>query len=330
MTDAISSLVPPARIPSEKVGLPRLLGLGLLAAALFSITFVLNRAMSLGGGNWVWSASLRYFDTAVLLGSWLLLRRGARYLGDVLRLFRRRLTFWLLAGGIGFGIFYACCCFAADHAPGWIIAATWQLTILATPLVLRAFGAPVPFRGVVFLLLVFAGVLAINAQRILSNVPVDQILAGVLPALVAAFAFPVGNQLLNRAKHEPGDDAAILADPTAAVFLLTLGSLPVFSLLVLIAMPSYPSASQIAATGIIALVAGCLATTLFIYARNLSNDSYRIAAVDATQAGEVAFALLGEMFALGVAPPDILSWIGLVAVVGGLVGFTFRASTPSI
>ena len=102
MTDDISSLVPPARIPSEKVGLPRLLGLGLLAAALFSITFVLNRAMSLDGGNWVWSASLRYFDTAVLLGSWLLLRRGARYLGDVLRLFRRRLTFWLLAGGIGF------------------------------------------------------------------------------------------------------------------------------------------------------------------------------------------------------------------------------------
>ena len=281
--------------------------------------------MSLGGGDWVWSASLRYFDTAVLLGGWLLLRRGPRYVIDVLRLFRRRLIFWLLAGGIGYGVFYACCCFAADHAPGWMIAATWQLTILATPLVLRAFGTPVPFRGVVFLLLVFAGVLAINAQRILSDVPMGQILAGVLPILVAAFAYPVGNQLLNRAKHEPNDNTGILADPTASVFLMTLGSLPVFILLIFMRMPSFPSEGQVAATGVIALVAGCLATTLFIYARNLSNDAYRIAAVDATQAGEVAFALLGEMLVLGAPPPDLLGWAGLVAVVGGLVGFTLRS-----
>jgi len=59
----------PAKAPQQSVlpGIPRLLWLGLLAAALFSITFVLNRAMSLEGGHWVWSASLRYFDTALLL-----------------------------------------------------------------------------------------------------------------------------------------------------------------------------------------------------------------------------------------------------------------------
>ena len=324
MSNASGPLLPTTRKPAGNVGMPRLIGLGLLAAALFSITFVLNRAMSLDGGDWVWSASLRYVDTALLLGGWLLVRRGPRYLVEVLRLFRRRLGFRLLAGGIGFGIFYACCCFAADHAPAWVIAATWQLTILATPLVLRAFGTPVPLRGVFFLLLVFVGVLAVNAQRILSDVPLDQILAGVLPILVAAFAYPVGNQLLNRAKHASGDDAAMLADPTAAVFLLTLGSLPIFGLLILVTMPSLPSESQIAATAIIALVAGCLATTLFIYARNLSSDSYRIAAVDATQAGEVVFALLGEMLVLGGTPPDVLGWIGLVALLGGLIGFTLH------
>ncbi|POF62657.1 multidrug resistance efflux transporter family protein [Novacetimonas maltaceti] len=305
-------------------GMSRLLGIGLLAAALFSITFVLNRAMSLGGGHWVWSASLRYFDMALLLAAWLLVRRGPHYLGAVLRLFRDRPGFWLLAGGVGFGVFYACCCFAADHAPGWIVAATWQLTILATPFVLRAFGIRVPLRGLVFLGLIFLGVLTLNLQRAASGVGMAQILAGVVPVMVAAVAYPVGNQLLNRAKHAGDEASVLLADPVAGVLLLTLGALPVFIGLVLFVRPPPPDAAQVGATALIALVAGCLATTLFLYARNLSNDPLRIAAVDATQAAEVAFALLGEMFVLGAAPPDLPAWLGLVAVMGGLIGFTFQ------
>ncbi len=327
MTGSANSLPGIIGVSSGKAspGMPWLLGLGLLAAALFSVTFVLNRAMSLGGGHWVWSASLRYFDTAVLLSGWLLFRRGPRYLAAVLRLFRQRLRFWLVAGGIGFGVFYACCCFAADHAPDWIIAATWQVTILATPFVLRAFGARVPLRGLVFLGLIFLGILILNAQRIMSGVAAPQILAGVLPILVAAVAYPVGNQLLNRAKHAGDEAAAMLADPMAAVLLLTLGALPVFAALILVSMPPPPSRGQFAATAVIALIAGCFATTLFLHARNLSNDPFRIAAVDATQAGEVGFALLGEMLLLGVAPPDLLSCAGLVAVVAGLIGFTFQS-----
>ena len=34
--------------------------LGLLASLFFAATFVLNRSMNLGGGYWLWSASLRY------------------------------------------------------------------------------------------------------------------------------------------------------------------------------------------------------------------------------------------------------------------------------
>jgi drug/metabolite transporter (DMT)-like permease len=309
---------------AARPGMPRLLGLGLLAAALFSVTFVLNRAMSLQGGDWVWSASLRYLDMAVLLAAWLLLRRGPGYLGAVLRLFRRRLRFWLLAGGIGFFLFYACCCYAAGHAPGWIVAATWQVTILATPFVLRAFGAKVPLRGLVFLACIFLGILILNAERIAAGVAPAHMLAGVLPVLVAAVAYPVGNQLLNRAKHGGGADADLLADPIAAVLLLTLGALPAFAVLIVVARPPPPNLGQIADTAIIALVAGCLATTLFLHARNLSSDPYRIAAVDATQAGEVGFALLGEMLLLGAPPPDLASWIGLLSVIGGLVGFTLR------
>ena len=304
-----------------------LLAIGLLSAALFSTNFVLNRAISLDGGHWVWSAALRYFDTTILLGAWLLCRRGPPYVARIFSLFRRKWRFWLLAGGVGYGLFYACLCFAADHAPAWITAATYQLTILASPFVLRAFGKRVPIHGIIFLILIFLGVLIINAQRIISGIPLGQVLAGVLPTAIAAIVYPIGNQLVSEAKHAGGDDAALLADPIASVFLMTIGSLPVFLALLLVTMPPPPGAHQIISTAIIALCAGCLATSLFLYARNLSSDPYRIAAVDATQAGEVAFALLGEMLILGTPYLGVLSWLGLCAVLGGLLGFTLWRKT---
>lgn len=303
--------------------MPRLLGLGLVSAALFSVTFVLNRWISLSGGHWAWSASLRYIDMAVLLAVWIAARRGVGYLVTVLRLFRRQFRFWLLAGGIGFGVFYTGICYAADNAPGWIVAATWQITILATPLVLWAFGSRVPRRGIAFSVMIFLGILILNAQRVAAGVEPLQMLKGVLPVIAAALAYPIGNQMLNRAKHEGGEGGAILANPSAAVLLLTLGALPFFAALLLLTMPPPPSAGQLVSTAVIAVVAGGLATTLFLHARNLSSDPLRIAAVDATQSGEVAFALAGEVLFLGAAPPTLVGWLGLLGVIGGLAGFVF-------
>ena len=301
-------------------GLPGQVGIGLLAAALFSSTFVLNRAISLSGGPWIWNAALRYVDMAVLLASWIGLRGGLPRLLAVLGVFRRRLGFWLLAGGVGFGVFYLCICFAADHAPGWVVAATWQTTIVATPLVLRCFGRRVPLRGLLFAVVILAGIVTLNAGAIMAGLPGRQIMAACGPVLLAAVAYPVGNQLLNRARHA-GGDLAVLQDAPACVLLMTLGSLPVFLLALLLVTPPLPGAGQIVSTGLVALVAGCGATTLFLRARNRSADPYSIAAVDATQAAEVGFALLGEIVLLGGAWPDLAGWIGLAAVTAGLVGF---------
>lgn len=303
--------------------MPSLLGLGLLAAALFSVTFVLNRAISLQGGHWLWSAALRYADMAVLLALWLAARRGPAALAAVWAAFVGRLRFWLMAGGIGFGVFYAGCCYAADHAPGWVVAATWQVTILMSPLVLRGFGLAVPRRGLLFLAVTFLGIVLVNVQQMAAGVTLAQVLHGVVPVLVAALAYPVGNQLLNRERHRGGPQSALLADPVAAVLLLTLGALPFFGLLLALVQPPPPGMGQVVNTAIVALSAGCFATALFLHARNLSHDPYRIAAVDATQAGEVAFALLGEILLLGAPPPGPLGWLGLAAITAGLVGFAF-------
>ncbi len=314
----------PAAVRRAHPGLPGLVGLGLLAAALFSVTFVLNRAMSLAGGPWVWTAALRYVDTAAILSAWLLVRRGPRALGSVGRLFLRRAGFWLTAGGIGFGVFYLGICYAAGHAPGWVVAATWQVTILATPLVLRGFGSRVPRHGVAFAVVILLGIVLVNLHALAGAGGVARTLVRAAPVLVAAFAYPFGNQLLNRARHGGRDPDRVLADPAACVLLMTLGSLPVFLVAVLLAAPPPPTAGQWVSTAVVALVAGCGATTLFLHARNSTTDPYRIAAVDATQAGEVGFALLGEVALLGAPLPDAAGWLGLVAVTAGLIGFAAR------
>ena len=84
----------------------RLLALGVLAALFFSSSFILNRAMSLAGGHWVWTASLRYGYMTLFLSLWLVITGKARLLGDVAAIFRHYWRFWIMAGRIGVGLFY--------------------------------------------------------------------------------------------------------------------------------------------------------------------------------------------------------------------------------
>jgi len=119
----------------------RLILLGLLSAAFFSATFILNRFMSLSGGHWVWSSSLRFFYMFFLLVILITINRGADYLRTVITIFIKNYRFWLIAGSIGFGIFYSLLCYAADHAPGWVVAGTWQFTVIATSIFYKARNA---------------------------------------------------------------------------------------------------------------------------------------------------------------------------------------------
>ena len=51
----------------------RLILLGVLSGAFFSSTFILNEVMSVSGGHWLWSASLRYFFMILFLALILLI-----------------------------------------------------------------------------------------------------------------------------------------------------------------------------------------------------------------------------------------------------------------
>ena len=301
----------------------RLLALGVLSALFFSSTFVLNRAMSLAGGHWVWTASLRYGYMALFLGLWLIITGKAHLLRDVAVIFRQHWRFWIMAGSIGFGLFYATITFSSAFAAGWVVAATWQITILATPLVLLFFGRRVPTRGILFSLLIFLGIVLVNVEHA-QVTSWRAVLLGGLPVLVAAFAYPFGNQMVWEARQGsrtwlPHIDHPVLENSVVRVLLLTLGSLPFWLLLILIMHPSPPSTGQLVNTALVALFSGVIATSLFLYGRHLATNAYELAAVDATQAAEVIFSLLGEIVLLHGAWPGMLGLAGIGLTVVGLV-----------
>lgn len=104
------------------------LGISLASALFFTSTYVLNRAMVNTGGHWAWSASLRYLMMLPLLLALMPWQRG---MAPVHRSIRRSPRAWLLWSGIGFGLFYLCLSFAAASGPAWLIAGSFQLTVIA-------------------------------------------------------------------------------------------------------------------------------------------------------------------------------------------------------
>jgi drug/metabolite transporter (DMT)-like permease len=310
----------------------QLLSLGLLSGLFFSSSFILNRMMSLEGGHWIWSASLRYGFMIIFLLLLIALFQGPKTPLRIMRLFARNWLFWTLAGSIGFGGFYALICYSADHAPGWIIASTWQLTIIASLVVLVSFGRSFPKKVWLFSLISFTGVLLVNCSHAdLSNI--QSLLMGVLPVLVAAFCYPIGNQLVWEAKNGnpslPCIYDPLLENTFNKVLLLSLGSVPFWLVIIGVGRPQPPSQGQIINTALVALFSGIIATSLFLLARNRSKKPSELAAVDATQSSEVIFAMAGEMILLGTPFPNMTAVAGILLVFTGLFFFIRFQETES-
>jgi len=276
----------------------RLILIGLLAGLFFSSTFILNRVMSLGGGHWVWSASLRYGYMILFLVVWFLLFKGPGELKKVWQVFWKHHIFWTLAGSVGFGLFYALICYSADHAPGWVVA---------------------------------SGVLMVNLGQA-ENSGLEELIAGAVPVLAAAFCYPLGNQMVWEATNGnpklPDINSPVLQTPFARVLLMSIGSLPLWVVLIAATQPPPPAAGQLINTALVAIFSGVAATSLFLQARNLSKTAGELAAVDATQSSEVLFALLGEIVIVGAAFPDLFSVIGILITCAGITLFVRFQDQP--
>lgn len=294
--------------------------LGICSALFFAFTFVLNRSMELGGGSWLWSASLRFFFMLPFL---FIIVGYKKELKNLFCMMKENPKEWLIWSFVGFGLFYAPLCFASAYSPGWLIAGSWQMTIIAGTLLAPLFilnqngpiqkRAGIPLRELGFSLIILVGVFIMQADAI-SGLPMKDFLLGFLPILVAAFAYPLGNRKMMELTN--GRLTAF-----QRVLGMTIASLPLWIILAGSALVTdgMPSGMQTLQSLVVALASGIIATVLFFKATDLvRHDMKKLAAVEATQSMELIFALAGEILFLSAAFPSVISLAGIVIVMAGM------------
>jgi drug/metabolite transporter (DMT)-like permease len=298
--------------------------LGILAAFFFAFTFIINRSMELDGGSWIWSASLRYF---FMIPPLVLLVYGRKNLKPLLVEMKNNPRSWLLWSFVGFGLFYAPICFSAAYAPGWLIASTWQITIISGSLLAPLFFETVmtqkgpievkgriPFKGMSMSLIILLGIIFMQVEQA-SSLSLIELLLGVIPVIIASFAYPLGNRKMM-------DVCGGRLDVFQRVLGMTLASMPLWIVLAIYGLFTVgpPSMGQSVQSGLVSITSGVIATILFFQATDLvRGNMQKLGNVEATQSMEVLFALIGELILLKAAFPSALSWTGMILVMAGMI-----------
>lgn len=302
----------------------RAISYGLLAAFFFAFTFVLNRSMELTGGSWAWSASLRFFFMLPMLAVLVMLR------GRLISAWRHFLTNarpYFIWSTVGFGLFYAPLCFSSAYGEGWLVASTWQLVIITGSLIVPLFTTTViikgqavnirqqiPWRSLGWSLLILLGIVVMQIEHAHST-SIKQLIYCIVPIVLAAFAYPLGNRKMMEVCQ--GE-----VDTFQRVFNMTIASMPFWIIIAIYGLfdSGLPSVNQVGQSFLVALFSGVIATLLFFAATNLiRHDMHKLASVEATQSGEVLFALLGEIVILNALLPSMFSMIGIALVIIGMV-----------
>jgi drug/metabolite transporter (DMT)-like permease len=302
--------------------------IALASALFFTLTYVLNRASATGGGHWAWTASLRYLITLPLLLALMPWQGGV---APAWRAIRAHPWAWLRCSAVGFVGFYLLLCYAADSGPSWLVAGSFQFTVIAgmlcAPLIYRDARRRIPHAALAIGAMIVAGVLLLQFGH--ARGALDR--AGWTAracVLGAAVMYPLGNRLLLLHLERSGEDL----NATQRVFGMTLASQPLWVAIAAFAWfeAGIPSAAQVWLAGGVALSAGVVATILFFQATGMVRDNpAALGAAEAMQAAELLFAtVLGVVFLHEAWPRGIAMW-GAVLVVLGIVAFALLVARRS-
>lgn len=303
---------------------PRAIALALLSALFFTLTYVLNRAVVSSGGHWQWAVVLRYLITLPLLAVVLPFRGG---MGGLRHELRHHRTPWLLWSTVGFVLFGVPLTWAASSGPSWLVAGSFQMTVLAGPLM-----APFLYRdargrwaagalavGVV----IVAGVMLLQLGHAHGRLDAQAWLA-VAAVVFAAFAYPLGNRKVLLHLERTGTTMG----PVQRVFGMTLCSYPAWCVLAVATWAAIgpPSLREVLLAGGVALSSGVVATVLFFHATELvSRQPTALAGVEAMQAAELLFATLIGVLVLDEPWPGAQAAWGAVLIVAGIAAFAWMS-----
>lgn len=285
--------------------------LGIVGSFFFAFTFILNRSMNLGGGYWMYSAILRYLFTLPIL--FVMLLKGKQYT-PVLKDIRKKPLQWLVWSTVGFGLFYLPLTAASLFAESWFTCAMWQITIVAGVLLTPLFGRKIPVKNLSCSCLILVGILLMQLPHMRSGSSSGLGMAFLL-ILVGAFSYPLGNR-----KTMAFCDQSLTT--IQRVFGMTLCSMPFWLICGVIALANAgaPEINQCLQSLGVAVFSGVIATVLFFKATDMvRTDSRMLAAVEATQCGEVIFTLFLGIVVLQDASPTIEGWIGIGIIVVGMI-----------
>lgn len=287
--------------------------------------------MELSGGSWLWSASLRYFFMLPFLIGIVYYRKGFRPM--TMEMLKQPLPFFLWSF-VGFVLFYAPLTYAAAFSPGWLVAGTWQLTIVAGVLLtpffmltiqtkngIRKVRHKTPIVSLGITSIIFIGVILIQIPHA-QTVTMQILFFGVLPILFASFAYPLGNRKMMELL-----DGRL--DTFQRILAMTIMTMPIWIIFGIIALFTVgpPSFNQVFQSFIVGVCSGVIATSLFFMATDrVRHDQGKLAAVEATQSTQLIFVIVGEMAILGIALPTRVALIGILVIIIGMTLHSFHAA----
>lgn len=297
--------------------------LAILSSFFFAITFVVNQLISNNGGDWLWTSSLRYLIMLPLFLIILFLQKQS--LKAIMTKIKSQKKEWILWSQIGFGLFYLPLTLASTFAPGWLIASTWQITIVAgsvmAPYLYKSYNSKFSKYDVLSFGMILFGVFFVELGHFTMNNWFDNIVA-LLLVLVAAFAYPLGNRKIMEI-----NSIGVSLPTTSRILAMLICSLPTWIIAAIIALfrSGFPSNSQIISSAIVALFSGVIATFLFFKATQMAIKNLKLlATIEATQSMEVLFSFFLGMAFLGDRFPSISVLIGLSLI---LFGMTLKVRT---
>lgn len=298
--------------------------LGIAASFFFAFTFILNQQMNVSGGSWLWSSSLRYIFMLPIL---LIIMIIKKQLLDVLNDITKNPIQWITWSTIGFGLFYAPLSFASAYGASWLVAGTWQITIIAGALMSPLFFKSIetkngiikirnklPKKSLLISSIILLGIFLMQFEEG-KNTSVLKTLVAIIPVILAAFAYPLGNRKMM-------EFCGNRFTTFQRVFGMTLCSMPFWIIISIsgVLTVGFPSKGQVLHALIVAVFSGIIATILFFKATDrVSNDIHKLAIIESTQSGEVIFTLLGGVFLFHDKIPTIIGFIGIIFVVIGMI-----------
>ena len=298
--------------------------LGITASLFFSFTFVINQQMNFSGGSWLWSSSLRYIFMLPILFIIMIIQNK---LSDVLKDIIQKPIPWIIWSSIGFGLFYAPLSFASAYGASWLVAGTWQITIVCGAIIsplffkyvetkngLAKMRNKIPRKSLLMSSLILFGIFLMQFEEV-RGIQDLKVLWGVVPVILAAFSYPLGNRKMI-------EFCGNRFTTIERVFVMTLCSMPFWIIISISGLltAGLPSYGQVTQSLIVAVFSGIIATILFFKATDIvSNDVHKLAVVESTQAGEVIFTLLGGVFLFHDKTPTPIGLIGIALVVMGMI-----------